>query len=88
MIMKKIILFLFLFVSMPSCIRYKIRVIQYDNTGYSLYLPMKKYRVGKWQDGGVIYYSEEMARFKIEKWKSGESFLDPHKKNIYIKIIP
>jgi hypothetical protein len=49
---------------------------------------MKKYRTGKWQDGGVIYYSEEMARFKIEKWKSGESFLDPHKKHIYIKIIP
>jgi hypothetical protein len=49
---------------------------------------MKKYRVGKWHDGGVIYYSEEMARFKIEKWKSGESFLDPHKQNIYIKIIP
>ena len=86
MIMKKIILFLFLFVSIPSCIRYKIRVIQYDNTGYSLYLPMKKYRVGKWQDGGVIYYSEEMARFKIQQWKNGESFLDPHKQPTYIRI--
>jgi len=84
--MKKIILFLFLFVSMPSCIRYKIRVIQYDNTGYSLYLPMKKYRAGKWYDGDVIYYSEEMARFKIQKWKNGGSFLDPYKQHTYIKI--
>jgi len=86
MIMKKIILFLFLFVSMPSCIRYKIRVIQYDNTGYNLYLPMKKYRVGKWYDGDIIYYSEEMARFKIQKWKNGESFLNPYKQPTYIRI--
>lgn len=84
--MKKIILFLFLFVSMPSCIRYKIRVIPYDNTGYSLYLPMKKYKVGKWYDGDIIYYSEEMARFKIQKWKNGESFLNPYKQPTYIRI--
>ena len=45
-------------------------MIQYDNTGYNLYLPMKKYRVGKWYDGDIIYYSEEMARFKIQKWKN------------------
>ena len=86
MIMKKIILFLFLFVSMPSCIRYKIRMIQYDNTGYNLYLPMKKYRVGKWYDGDIIYYSEEMARFKIQKWKNAESFLNPYKQPTYIRI--
>jgi hypothetical protein len=47
---------------------------------------MKKYRVGKWYDGDIIYYSEEMARFKIQKWKNGEFFLDPYKQPTYIRI--
>lgn len=81
--MKKII---FLFLIMTSCTSYKIRVIQYDGTGYSLYLPMKKHRLGKWYDDNIVYYSEELAKFKIKKWKSGEYYSDPWKKPNYIKI--
>jgi hypothetical protein len=61
-------------------------MVEYDGTGYSLYLPMKKYGMGKWYDDNVIYYSEEMARFKIEKWKSNEYYLNPFKTSKYIKI--
>jgi hypothetical protein len=47
---------------------------------------MKKYGLGKWYDDNVIYYSEEVARFKIEKWKSNEYYLNPFKTSKYIKI--
>lgn len=84
--MKRILLIAFLFLTLSSCVRYKIKVVEYDGTGYSLYLPMKKYGIDKWYDDNIIYYSEEMARFKIEKWKSGEYYSDPWKNPKYIKI--
>jgi hypothetical protein len=84
--MKKILIILFLFLTISSCTSYKIRVIQYDGTGYSLYLPMKKHGLDKWYDDNIVYYSEEMARFKIKKWKSEEYHSDPWKKPKYIKI--
>ena len=84
--MKKLLLIVFLSLTLPSCVRYKIKVVEYDGTGYSLYLPMKRYGIDKWYDDNVIYYSEEMARFKIEKWKSGEYYSDPWKNPKYIKI--
>jgi hypothetical protein len=77
---------LFLLVGLISCTRYKIRVVEYDGTGYSLYLPMKKYNLGGWYDDNIIYYSEDMAKFKINKWKTNEYFSDPHKKPKYIKV--
>ena len=64
--MKKILFILFLFLMISSCTAYKIRVVQYDGTGYSLYLPMKRYRLDRWRDDNIIYYSEEMAKWKIE----------------------
>lgn len=82
--MKKMILILSFILS--SCTTYRIRVIEYDGTGYSLYLPMRKYGTAKWYDDNIVYYSEDMAKFKIKKWKSGEYFLDPWKKPKYIKI--
>ena len=78
-------IFIFVFI-LTSCTTYKIRVIEYDGTGYSLYLPMKKHGVDKWYDDNIVYYSEEMAKFKIDKWKSEEYFLNPWKKPKYIKI--
>jgi hypothetical protein len=84
--MKKILIILFLFLTVSSCTIYKIKVIEYDGTGYSLYLPMKKYGIDKWYDDNIIYYSEEMAKFKIQKWKSGEYHSDPWKTPKYIKI--
>ncbi len=84
--MKKILIVLFLFLILSSCTRYKIKVIEYDGTGYSLYLPMKRYGIDKWYDDNIIYYSEEMAKFKIQKWKSGEYYSDPWKTPKYIKI--
>ena len=84
--MKKLLFIVFLSLTISSCVRYKIKVVEYDGTGYSLYLPMKKYGMGKWYDDNVIYYSEEMARFKIEKWKSNEYYLNPFKTSKYIKI--
>ena len=81
--MKNILLLCLL---LSSCTSYKIRVIQYDGTGYSLYLPMRKYGADKWYDDNIIYYSEEMARYKIKKWQSGEYYLYPWKKPNYIKI--
>jgi hypothetical protein len=83
--MKKISFLFFLFL-MVSCTSYKIRVIQYDGTGYSLYLPMRKHGLDKWYDDNIVFYSEEMAKFKIKKWKSGEYYSDPWKKPNYIKI--
>jgi hypothetical protein len=47
---------------------------------------MKKHRLGKWYDDNIVYYSEELAKFKIKKWKSGEYYSDPWKKPNYIKI--
>jgi hypothetical protein len=79
-------LFLFLTFLMVSCTSYKIKVIQYDGTGYSLYLPMRKHGLDKWYDDNIVYYSEEMAKFKINKWKSGEYYSNPWKKPNYIKI--
>jgi hypothetical protein len=84
--MKKLLSIVFLSLTLSSCVRYKIKVVEYDSTGYSLYLPMKRYGIDKWYDDNVIYYSEEMARFKIEKWKSGEYYSDPWKNPKYIKI--
>jgi hypothetical protein len=84
--MKKILSILFLCVTLSSCISYKIRIIEYDGTGYSLYLPMKRYGLDKWYDDNIIYYSEDMAKFKIEKWKSGEYYSNPFKKPKYINI--
>jgi hypothetical protein len=84
--MKKILFILFLFLMISSCTTYKIRVVEYDGTGYPLYLPMKKYGVDRWYDDNIIYYSEKMAKWKIEKWKSGEYYLNPWKKPKYIKI--
>jgi hypothetical protein len=77
---------LLLFSIISSCTSYKIKVIEYDGTGYSLYLPMKRYGIDKWYDDNIIYYSEEMAKFKIQKWKSGEYYSDPWKTPKYIKI--
>jgi hypothetical protein len=79
-------LFLFFIFLMVSCTSYKIRVIQYDGTGYSLYLPMRKHGLDKWYDDNIVYYSEDMAKFKINKWKSGEYYSNPWKKPNYIKI--
>jgi hypothetical protein len=79
-------LFLFFTFLMVSCTSYKIRVIQYDGTGYSLYLPMRKHGLDKWYDDNIVYYSEDMAKFKINKWKSGEYYSNPWKKPNYIKI--
>ena len=76
----------FLSVILSSCISYKIRVIEYDGTGYSLYLPMRKNGLDKWYDDNIVYYSEEMAKFKIQKWKSGEYHSDLYKKPKYINI--
>ena len=84
--MKKILFILVLCISLSSCVSYKIRVIEYDGTGYSLYLPMKKYLFDKWYDDNIVYYSEEMAKWKIQKWKSGEYYSDPWKQPKYIKI--
>jgi hypothetical protein len=84
--MKKILFISFLFLIMTSCTSYKIRVIEYDGTGYSLYLPMRKHGLDKWYDDNIIYYSEEMAKYKIKKWESGEYYLNPWKKPKYIKI--
>jgi hypothetical protein len=47
---------------------------------------MRKYGVDKWYDDNIVYYSEEMAKWKIKKWQSGEYFLYPWKKPKYIKI--
>ena len=77
---------IFLFLTISSCVSYKIKVIEYDGTGYSLYLPMKRHGVDKWWDDNIVYYSEDMAKFKIKKWQTGEYFLDPWKKPKYIKI--
>ena len=84
--MKKILFIFLLFPIISSCTSYKIKVIEYDGTGYSLYLPMKRYGIDKWYDDNIIYYSEEMAKFKIQKWKSGEYYSDPWKTPKYIKI--
>ena len=77
---------MFLFTMLSSCISYKIKVIEYDGTGYSLYLPMRKHIFDKWYDDNIVYYSEDMARWKIKKWKSGEYYSDPWKQPKYIKI--
>ena len=82
--MKKILVILFL--GLSSCVSYKIKVVEYDGTGYSLYLPMKRYGIDSWYDDNIIYYSEEMAKFKIQKWKNGEYHSNPFKKPKYIKI--
>ena len=84
--MKKILFLFILFLTMTSCTTYKIKVIEYDGTGYSLYLPMRKTGMDKWYDDNIVYYSEEMARFKIKKWKSGEYHSNPWKEPKYIKI--
>jgi len=84
--MKKILFILFLSTILSSCVSYKIRVIEYDGTGYSLYLPMKRYGFDMWYDDNIVYYSEEMAKFKIKKWKSGEYHSNPWKTPKYIKI--
>jgi len=85
--MKKILLLFVLFLIISSCTAsYKIKIIQYDGTGYSLYLPMRKVGFDKWYDDNIVYYSEDMARFKIKKWKSGEYYSDPWKTPKYIKI--
>jgi hypothetical protein len=84
--MKNILFILLSCLLFYSCISYKIRVIQYDGTGYSLYLPMKKHGIEKWYDDNIVYYSEEMAKYKIKKWQSGEYYLYPWKKPKYIKI--
>ena len=84
--MKMLLFILLSCLLLSSCISYKIRVIQYDGTGYSLYLPMRKYGVDKWYDDNIVYYSEEMATYKIKKWQSGEYYLYPWKRPKYIKI--
>jgi hypothetical protein len=84
--MKSMFFIIFLFLTLSSCVSYKIKVVEYDGTGYSLYLPMKRYGIDKWYDDNIVYYSEEMAKFKIKKWKSGEYHSDPHKKPKYINI--
>ena len=84
--MKKILFILFLCIALSSCTSYKIRVIEYDGTGYSLYLPMKKHGVEGWYDDNIVYYSEDMARWKIKKWKNGEYYSDPWKTPKYIKV--
>ena len=84
--MKGLLAISFLFLILSSCTRYKIRIIEYDGTGYSLYLPMKRQGVDRWYDDNVVYYSEEMARFKIKKWKNGEYYSNPWKKPKYIKM--
>ncbi len=40
----------------------------------------------RWQDDNIIYYSENIAKHKINLWKSGEYYLNPWKKPKYIKI--
>ena len=82
--MKYLITLLLLVVT--SCTSYRIRVVEYDGTGYSLYIPMKRYGLDTWRDENIIYYSEEMAKYKIDKWKSGEHYLNPWKTPQYIKI--
>jgi hypothetical protein len=82
----KYLFILLLFFSIISCTSYRIRVVQYDGTGYSLYLPMKRYGMDRWQDDNIIYYSENIAKHKINLWKSGEYYLNPWKKPKYIKI--
>ena len=47
---------------------------------------MRKYLFDKWYDDNIVYYSEEMAKWKIQKWKSGEYYSDPWKQPKYIKI--
>jgi hypothetical protein len=47
---------------------------------------MRKVGFDKWYDDNIVYYSEDMARFKIKKWKSGEYYSDPWKTPKYIKI--
>ena len=84
--MKNLFCMIFLFLSISSCVSYKIKLIEYDGTGYSLYLPMKRHGLDKWWDDNIVYYSEDMAKYKIKKWQSGEYFLDPWKKPKYIKI--
>ena len=84
--MKKILFILLSCLLLSSCTIYKIRIIEYGGTGYSLYLPMRKYGVDKWYDDNIVYYSEEMAKWKIEKWKSGEYYSNPWKQPKYIKI--
>jgi hypothetical protein len=79
-------LFILLLISITSCTSYRIRVVEYDGTGYSLYIPMKRYGLDTWRDENIIYYSEEMAKYKIDKWKSGEHYLNPWKTPQYIKI--
>jgi hypothetical protein len=79
-------LFILLLISITSCTSYRIRVVEYDGTGYSLYIPMKRYGLDTWRDENIIYYSEEMAKYKIDKWKSGEHYLNPWKSPQYIKI--
>ena len=71
---------------LSSCVSYKIKIIEYDGTGYSLYLPMRKHTFDKWYDDNIVYYSEDLARWKIKKWKSGEYYSDPWKQPKYIKI--
>ena len=82
--MKYLITLLLLVVT--SCTSYRIRVVEYDGTGYSLYIPMKRYGLDTWRDENIVYYSKEMAKYKIDKWKSGEYYLNPWKKPQYIKI--
>jgi hypothetical protein len=82
--MRIIILCCVLFIT--SCTRYKIRVVQYDGTGYSLYMPMKRYGLDTWRDDNIIYYSEQMAKHKIHLWKTEEYYLNPFKKPEYIKV--
>ena len=79
----KYLLILLLF---TSCTSYRIRVVQYDGTGYSLYLPMKRYGLDTWRDDNIIYYSPDMARYKINLWKTNRYHFNPHKKPKYIKI--
>jgi hypothetical protein len=47
---------------------------------------MKRYGFDMWYDDNIVYYSEEMAKFKIKKWKSGEYHSNHWKTPKYIKI--
>jgi hypothetical protein len=47
---------------------------------------MRRYGLDTWRDENIIYYSREMAKYKIDKWKSGEHYLNPWKQPKYIKI--
>ena len=40
----------------------------------------------RWQDDNIIYYSENMAKHKIDLWKTDKYYLNPWKKPQYIKI--